>query len=122
MREQVLTPQPATPTAIALAARAAAPPSLLRRMNIRGPLLAGLIMLGLILITALFAPLLAPYNPIAQDLSNAFTPPFHPGHILGTDNYGRDELSRIIFSSRLDLQIGFLSVLFPFIAGSLLGV
>jgi peptide/nickel transport system permease protein len=96
--------------------------SFLRRLNIRGTLLVGLIMLGIIILVALFAPVLAPYSPTAQDLNAAFAKPFSPGHLLGTDNFGRDELSRIIFSSRIDLQIGFISVLFPFIAGSLLGV
>lgn len=119
MSETVLTSQPGT---IATAARPVRPVSFIQRLNIRGPLLLGLILLGFILLVALIAPLLAPYNPIEQNLSAAFTKPFSAGHILGTDNYGRDELSRIIFGTRLDLQIGFISVLFPFIAGSLLGV
>lgn len=78
--------------------------------------------LGVVLLIALLAPVLAPYDPIEQDLGGAFAPPGSPGHLLGTDNFGRDILSRIIFSSRLDLQIGFFSVLFPFLAGSLIGV
>jgi peptide/nickel transport system permease protein len=122
MSERALASQPATATALAPVARPVNPPSLLRRLNLRGALLIGLILLALILLAAIFAPLLAPYDPIAQDLGAAFTPPGNHAHILGTDNYGRDELSRIIFSARLDLQIGFISVLFPFIAGSLLGV
>src|SRR4051794_6344039 len=119
MSETVLTAKPGT---IATAARPPRSISFFQRLNIRGTLLFGLILLGLIILVAIFAPLLAPYDPIKQDLGAAFTKPFGPGHILGTDNYGRDELSRIIFSTRLDLQIGFISVLFPFIAGSLLGV
>lgn len=93
-----------------------------RKLNIRGNLLLGLIFLAIVLLVALFAPLLAPYDPIEQDLAAAFQGPGSPGHLLGTDNYGRDVLSRIIFSTRLDLQIGFFSVLFPFLAGSLIGV
>jgi peptide/nickel transport system permease protein len=110
------------PTTIASAARPPRSVSFIRRLNIRGTLLLGLILLAIVILVALFAPLLAPYNPISQDLARAFAPPFSSGHLLGTDNFGRDELSRIIFSTRLDLQIGFFSVLFPFIAGSLLGV
>jgi peptide/nickel transport system permease protein len=94
----------------------------LKRLNIRGPLLLGLILLAIILLIALFAPVLAPYDPIEQHLDQAFLEPGSPGHLLGTDNYGRDVLSRIIYSTRLDLQIGFLSVLFPFVFGSLIGV
>jgi peptide/nickel transport system permease protein len=119
MSESVLTGQP---SAIASAARPPRSVSFIRRLNIRGTLLLGLILLAIVILVALFAPLLAPYNPISQDLARAFAPPFSSGHLLGTDNFGRDELSRIIFSTRLDLQIGFFSVLFPFIAGSLLGV
>lgn len=119
MSETVLTSQP---SALATAARPVRSVSFFQRLNIRGTLLVGLTLLGIILLVALFAPLLAPYDPIKQDLGAAFSKPFSSGHILGTDNYGRDELSRIIFSTRLDLQIGFISVLFPFIAGSLLGV
>jgi len=119
MSERALS---STSTALATAERPVRPVSFLQRLNLRGPLRVGLIMLTIILLTAIFAPLLAPYNPIAQDLSGAFKPPFSSGHLLGTDNFGRDILSRIIFSTRLDLQIGFISVLFPFIAGSLIGV
>jgi peptide/nickel transport system permease protein len=119
MSESIAVSQPGT---IATAARPVRPISFIQRLNIRGPLLIGLVLLGLIILVALFAPLLAPYNPIEQNLGAAFSKPLSAGHLLGTDNYGRDELSRIIFGTRLDLQIGFLSVLFPFIAGSLLGV
>jgi peptide/nickel transport system permease protein len=119
MSETVLTSQPGT---IATAARPVRPVSFIQRLNIRGPLLLGLILLGLIILIALLAPLIAPYSPIEQNLGAAFTKPLSAGHLLGTDNYGRDELSRIIFGTRLDLQIGFISVIFPFIAGSLLGV
>src|SRR5690349_2695235 len=92
------------------------------RVNFHGPLLAGLVMLVAILAIAAFAPAISPYNPIEQHLDQAFLQPGNPGHLLGTDNFGRDILSRIIYGTRLDLQIGFLSVLFPFIAGSLIGV
>ncbi len=120
MSERVLTTT--QPGGIATAARPVRPVSVLQRLNIRGTLLLGLVLLAIILLIALFAPLLSPYNPIAQDLGNAFSAPLSHGHLLGTDNFGRDELSRIIFGTRLDLQIGFISVLFPFIAGSLIGV
>ncbi len=93
-----------------------------RRLRINAALLAGLIILVIVLLIAIFASALTPYDPIVQDLNSAFLPPGSPAHILGTDNFGRDEFSRIIFSIRLDLQIGFISVLFPFLAGSLIGV
>ncbi len=94
----------------------------IRHMRLNGMLVGGAVMLVLVILVAIAAPLLTPYNPIAQDLNSAFLPPGSPGHLLGTDNFGRDELARIIYGTRLDLQIGFLSVLFPFIAGCLIGV
>ena len=71
---------------IATAARPVRPVSFIQRLNIRGPLLLGLILLAIIILVALIAPLLAPYNPIEQNLGAAFTKPFSPGHLLGTDN------------------------------------
>src|SRR3989440_667711 len=85
-------------------------------------LLTGLVLLGLVIVIAITAPLLTPYDPIEQRFTEAFLPPFSPGHILGTDNFGRDIWSRIAFSTRLDLQIGLLSVSFPFVFGSLIGI
>ena len=71
-----------------------------RRLRINSTLLTGISLLLLVILVAIIAPLLTPYNPIAQDLNSAFLPPGSPGHILGTDNFGRDELSRIIISER----------------------
>ena len=93
-----------------------------KRLRINSTLLTGTIMLLLVILVAIAAPLLTPYDPIVQDLNSAFLPPGSLGHFLGTDNFGRDEFSRIIFATRLDLQIGFISVLFPFLAGSVIGV
>jgi peptide/nickel transport system permease protein len=93
-----------------------------RRMKLNGLLITGAIMVLFLIIVALAAPLLTPYDPIAQDLNSALLPPGSPGHTLGTDNFGRDEWSRIAYATRLDLYIGFVAVLFPFLAGSLIGV
>jgi peptide/nickel transport system permease protein len=79
-------------------------------------------LLGLVVLVAIAAPLLTPYDPIEQRFTEAFLPPFSPGHVLGTDNFGRDIWSRIAYSTRLDLQIGLLSVSFPFIFGSFIGI
>ncbi|HWA42461.1 MAG TPA: ABC transporter permease [Hypericibacter adhaerens] len=73
------------------------------------------------LFLALAAPLVAPYDPIAQDLEQTLR---HPGwaHWLGTDNFGRDVLSRIIWGARFDLAMGLLGVIVPFILGSAIGL
>jgi peptide/nickel transport system permease protein len=72
------------------------------------------------LLLALAAPVVAPYDPIAQDLSATLRPP-GLAHWLGTDNFGRDILSRIIWGTRIDLQMGVFGVLFPFVIGTVLG-
>src|SRR5438876_5737932 len=94
----------------------------LQKVGLNPTLLAGLVLLALVVLVAIAAPLLTPYDPIVQDLNEAFQPPFSPNHVLGTDNFGRDLWSRIVYSTRLDLQIGLFSVLFPFVFGSLLGM
>jgi peptide/nickel transport system permease protein len=94
----------------------------LQKVGLNGTLLAGLVLLGIVVLAAITAPLLTPFDPIAQKLDEAFKPPLSPGHPLGTDNFGRDVWSRIVYSTRLDLQIGLVSVLFPFIFGSFSGI
>jgi peptide/nickel transport system permease protein len=94
----------------------------LQKIGLNPTLLAGLVLLVLVVLAAICAPLLTPYDPIVQKLDEAFQPPLSANHILGTDNFGRDVWSRIVYSTRLDLQIGLISVLFPFIFGSLVGI
>ena len=94
----------------------------LQKIGLNPTLLAGLVLLGVVALAGLVAPLLTPYDPIAQNLGEAFRPPLSANHILGTDNFGRDIWSRIVYSTRLDLQIALLSVLFPFTFGSLMGI
>ena len=102
--------------------RKARPAPAARRIRLGPTLLIGLALLALVIVVAITAPLLTPYDPLEQRFTEAFLPPFSAGHILGTDNFGRDIWSRIAYSARLDLQIGFLSVLFPFLFGSLIGI
>ena len=72
----------------------------------RNPLaMAGLTVVVLLLVVAAFAPWLAPYDPIAQNLKLRLLPPLTAGHPLGTDDFGRDILSRLIMGSRITLFI-----------------
>lgn len=75
----------------------------------------------LALLVAVLAPLLAPYSPLKQDLGNALARP-GPAHWLGTDNIGRDVLSRVIWGTRISLVAGFVSVAMAMVVGSLLGL
>ena len=79
-----------------------------RRGRVRSwPLLIGGTLLGIIALACVAAPLLTPYDPIAQDILHQSLPPFSPGHPLGTDApYGRDLLSRLLYGGRVDLLIG----------------
>ncbi len=87
----------------------------------------GLIMFLIVVISAIFAPWLAPYDPLKQDLRAAKRPPAWTekgnwDHPLGTDNLGRDLLSRIIYGSRVSLTVGFFGVLIACSLGMLLGL
>lgn len=88
----------------------------------RNPLaMAGLLITVILLLVALLAPWLAPHDPIAQDLSQRLLPPLSPGYPMGTDEFGRDILSRILFGSRITLYIVLLVVLTAPVAGLFIG-
>jgi peptide/nickel transport system permease protein len=75
----------------------------------------------LLVLVAIFAPLLAPSNPDAINVTNTLASP-SARHLLGTDSLGRDNLSRVIFGTRVALEVALPSVLGAFIAGSVLGM
>jgi peptide/nickel transport system permease protein len=87
----------------------------------------GLLIVGGVLAVALGAGLLAPHDPFAQDLSQRMIPPRWmdggmPSHLLGTDQLGRDYLSRLIFGARISLLIGTLTVVTSGLIGTTLGI
>ncbi|CAM3007913.1 ABC transporter permease [Prescottella defluvii] len=75
----------------------------------------------LLVVMAVFAPWLAPYDPYAQDLLGRLQPPSST-HWLGTDDYGRDVLSRLIFGARISLQASLQAVVLALVLGLPLGV
>ncbi len=83
--------------------------------------LVGLVIIVLFVVAAVFAPLLAPSDPVEQNISLRKSPPFTEGHILGTDELGRDLLSRLIFGARLSMTIGVISVGIAMIGGVIVG-
>jgi len=83
-------------------------------------LMAGLVIIGLILLAVIAAPLLTSYNPDTQNL-NATLAGISSHHLLGTDQLGRDTFSRLLYGGRVDLRIAFIAVLFPFVLGTILG-
>jgi peptide/nickel transport system permease protein len=92
-----------------------------RRMDLPLPLVLGFAIITAAILLALAAPWIAPFDPITQDTPNALQPP-SLAHLFGTDNFGRDVFSRVIWAIRVDLQIGFFGVLFPFIIGTAIGL
>ncbi len=92
----------------------------------RGIMIGGVI-LGIIVLMAVLAPWIAPFDPYEQSLSARLKPPvWHAkgnwSHVLGTDQNGRDYLSRIIYGSQISLMIGFLAAILSGIIGTVMGV
>lgn len=83
-------------------------------------LVAGLVLLGIVVALAILAPLLTPYGPLDQNLLNAKQPP-SAAHPFGTDNFGRDVLTRVLYGARVDLLIGLVPTSITFVTGVALG-
>ncbi|WP_454872556.1 ABC transporter permease [Paraburkholderia xenovorans] len=81
----------------------------------------GVALLILILVAAVFAPWLAPHNPLQQHIASRLQPP-SAEFWLGTDSFGRDVLSRLIYGARVSLLVGFLAILIAMCIGSALGI
>ncbi|HHY70849.1 MAG TPA: ABC transporter permease [Thermoanaerobacterales bacterium] len=83
--------------------------------------MAGAMIVILMILIAAFAPWITPHNPYEVNLLNQFQPP-GPKYLLGTDIYGRDMLSRIIYGTRISLIIGLIPTLISMAIGSVLGI
>ena len=81
----------------------------------------GLVLLAAIVIVAIFAPLIAPHDPLEQNIVVRLEPP-SAEFLLGTDGYGRDVLSRLIYGARVSLVVGFLAILIAMVIGSTIGI
>ncbi|MFC4640176.1 ABC transporter permease [Deinococcus hohokamensis] len=105
-----------TATLTPVAPAAAAP----RRRLPKPTLLIGLALLAVLLLAAAFPAQLAPFSPTDFDYEAILKGP-SAKHPFGTDNFGRDVLSRVVYGTRIDLQIALFTTLFPFVFGTLLG-
>jgi peptide/nickel transport system permease protein len=92
--------------------------------RLRSNLLAfwGAIVILLLVLIAIFAPWIAPQDPFKTNTDKMFLPPFTEGYILGSDELGRDVLSRIIYGSRVSLSVSVLGVSFAVIMGGIAGI
>jgi peptide/nickel transport system permease protein len=84
------------------------------------PAVVGLIIVLVLVLTAVLAPVLAPFDPLKQDLGNTLQAPGGE-HLLGTDSLGRDQLSRLVYGSRIALIVGLASMLVAMTIGIVLG-
>jgi peptide/nickel transport system permease protein len=95
--------------------------SFMKRFLDRKIVIISAIIIILFIITAVFAPLLAPHNPNKVDLQHSLSKP-GADYLLGTDAAGRDLLSRIIYGARISLLVGIISVIFGSVVGFSLGL
>jgi len=91
-----------------------------RRISRHRLAIIGAIIIFILMLIAILAPFIAPYSPEEQDLMNRFVPPNYK-HLFGTDSYGRDILSRVIYGTRISLYIGMIAVGVSAIIGVMLG-
>lgn len=81
----------------------------------------GLMLILILVFSAVFAPYVAPYDYAKQDYANTFSFP-SADHLMGTDEYGRDILSRVIYGGRVSLLVAIMAIAMSLVAGGLLGV
>lgn len=94
--------------------------SLFARLARNRAALIGMILTAIVIFAAIFADVLAPYDPLAIDIRNRVSPP-SAEHWMGTDHLGRDVLSRVIYGARISIQIGVTSILLGSILGLIIG-
>jgi peptide/nickel transport system permease protein len=77
---------------------------------------------ALLFLVALVAPILSPHDPLAINPDNPYLPPLSPGHLLGTDELGRDLLSRVLWGTRVSVPVAFVAVAVGLFAGGIIGL
>ena len=92
-----------------------------RRLRRSSNLVVGAVILALIVLSALLAPQISPYDPIDQDFVSQLQPP-SASHFFGTDEFGRDIFSRVVYGARVALRVGVLADMIATALGVLLGV
>ena len=110
--------------AVALAPEVAAtvrPAAAWRRLVTHRSAVIGLVVLGIYLLAATLGPLLFPFNPGQNQLTTVLFPPGQEGHVLGTDNLGRDELLLLVYGSRYTLSLGLMAVALGILVGVPMG-
>jgi peptide/nickel transport system permease protein len=81
----------------------------------------GVVALAIVVLGAIFAPFVTPFDPVALDLGNVLKPPSLV-NLMGTDHLGRDVFTRVLYGARIDLQIGAIGVAIPLVIGTMVGL
>ena len=95
-------------------------PSLIKRIWSNSASRAGLIIIAIIVLFAIAAPIISPQNPNLQDYDKILKPPSF-SNLLGTDQYGRDVLSRILYGARISLSVGIFAAIIALVLGTVVG-
>src|SRR5215472_18944871 len=111
---EMVLPQPVTAHSTGLVAWG--------RSVFRGAPVFSLGFLTLAIACAIFAPLLAPYDPIQTNRAQTLVSPSLSAHLLGTDHLGRDILSRLVYGARISVTVGFLAVFVSGAVGTLIAL
>jgi peptide/nickel transport system permease protein len=93
----------------------------LRRARVNQFATVGAAIVAALVVVALAAPLVAPYDPIAMTISNQFQPPSR-AHPFGTDEFGRDIFTRVLYGARLSLRVGVAATLLALVVGTAIGL
>ena len=96
-------------------------PHTLKKRHTKLNLTIGIVMIGIVIFVAIFAPFLTKYNYTDADLTNKLAPP-DADHIFGTDYYGRDVYTKIIFGTRIALEVAVVSIAIQFVIGIIVGL
>jgi len=83
---------------------------------------AAFALVALLFLIALLSPVISPHDPLAVSPDDSYLPPLTPGHLLGTDELGRDLLSRVLWGARVSLPVAFVAVAVGLFAGGLIGL
>jgi len=83
---------------------------------------AAFVLVALLFLVALLSPVISPHDPLAVKPDDSYLPPLTPGHLLGTDELGRDLLSRVLWGARVSLPVAFVAVAVGLFGGGLIGL
>lgn len=92
------------------------------KIGANAALVSGLAILGSLMAIAILASVISPHDPLKQEIDNTLAAPFTSGHLLGTDQLGRDTLSRLLYGARTDIFVALGALVLPFVIGSAVGI